>query len=159
MQKHTHTHSLTHKRPWWFFSTVWSSVEQRQKALPSCDEKYFKFKENFICKHLQTYSLSLLISSSLYPSHTLSVCFMVDAFIASSLLYREFAMRSSLDPCGDSALLPPQAGQKSEVALIYRAATTWSWYKLSALLDGPSAGLMVQEEEAGFGLLSVRDIF
>lgn len=54
----------------------------------------FKFKENFRCKHLQTFSLSLCFRPPLSTTLPLplSVCIMLDAFIPDSWLYYEYVM-------------------------------------------------------------------
>lgn len=101
----------------------WAQLNRDRKLCScNCEEKYFKFKENLRCKHRQTCSFFLPITyPSLRCSLTLSVCFMVDAFIPDSSLYHEYAMWSSLyllwGNCALSALLPPQGGQRSEVKL------------------------------------------
>lgn len=73
---------------------------------------------------------------SLRCSLTLSICFMVDAFIPDYSLYHEYAMWSSLYPCGEivPSLCSAASTGGSEVRG-HAPATTWSWYWFSALLN------------------------
>lgn len=131
MHAETHTHTHTDEWPWLFFSIVLSSVEQRQKALQSCEEKYLKFKENFTCKHLQTFSLCLVLSSSLYHSSSPSLRMLYGGCFLSLTLGYTMNMWCDplLIPVGKlsliSALPPPHGGQGSEVGISYTVGTTW----------------------------------
>ena len=118
------------------------------------EKKYFKFKENFRCKHLQTYSLSLFLSLCVLspPLSTtltlsLSVCALWWMLLSPAL---RTTMNMQCDPLsipvgGNSASSPPQGGRRSEFGLRHRAAQPGGWCTLTTLLNGCQPALNQSE--------------
>lgn len=125
MLKYTHTHAKDW--PWLFFFTVLSSVEQTRKALQGCEEKCFKFKANFWCRHLQMHFLSLCLSLPL------STTLLFSSMLYGGCIYPWFfwcTMNMQCDPlsipvgtlCLISALLPTRGGWRSEIGFLLESS-------------------------------------